>query len=65
MIKVFCNNCSAEMPKPGSLQPIIEARITSFGINKTPKVVDVTYCENCTKIITEALKKAKPMIVAK
>jgi len=53
------------MPKPGSLQPIIEARITSFGINRTPKVVDVTYCENCTKIITEALKKAKPIIVAK
>jgi hypothetical protein len=61
MIKMFCDGCGAEMPKPGSKKTIIDITETKFSIDGQARQTNASFCEDCTDKISTLLKTLKPI----
>ena len=60
MIKIFCDACGAEMPKPGSRKPISDMIVAKFGVDGQLRNEKSTYCEDCTEKIQATVNTLKP-----
>jgi len=65
MMKIFCDACGNELPKPGSKKSLLDIAETKFGIDGRPSQEKKVYCEDCTPKILEAIKNLKPIIIKK
>lgn len=61
MMKIFCDDCGKELPKPGSKKPIMDTVVTKFNINGQPYQEKLVHCEDCTDKILTFIKTLTPV----
>lgn len=58
-MKIFCDACGAEMPKPGSRKAISDVTVAKFGVDGQYRQEKTTYCEDCTEKIQSTINSLK------
>lgn len=62
MVKIYCDGCGAELPKPNSKKTLVDIVATKFGLNGQPRQEKTVYCEDCTEKIFNLIKTFNPFV---